>query len=233
MPDKKPTTYDDGLANRFSEYVKKREEKAGKKERNPDSGASADPGIPNEFKTYDFSKLENTLYIPQQKKIITAREVMKDAKYPTLAQHLELILKNPVVARYYIANRDEGAWMRTCVYYDMDADGNDKLAWINGPIEIIDAKHYNLLQGAKTGKIDLPDTGWVMAYKESGKWIIWNTDPNSKEYNGGFARKTAPNTDAGKFQAEQSFVNVWEDRQLFQGLTEQEVKNMVSIQWRL
>ena len=154
-----------------------------------------------------LEQLDTRLYVPQKVGRVTAGEVMSSSQYATLSQNLKLVFENPEVARHYLANTGVGNWTRTAVFYG--GIGNEK--WIEGgdDFEIID--RFNYKGQSREGSLELPNNGWVKAYRNGNEWKVWDFNEN-----GGFARYTTQN----KQEAEESFIEAGLDPRL------------VSKQWR-
>ncbi|MFH1631066.1 MAG: hypothetical protein ABIA21_02490 [Candidatus Aenigmatarchaeota archaeon] len=122
-------------------------------------------------------------HIPVHKKI-TAREVVTKPDYATLRQTIHAALTHPRIAKYYINNRGEGNWCNTVVFYNTDASRNERNEWFEGPVEISD-RVTRPTKFSRSGRLYLPDTGWVKAVKDGDRVITYDMFEN-----GGFARET-------------------------------------------
>ncbi len=164
--------------------------------------------------------LKTELYVPQRLVQVNAITVMSDSRYATLAQDLQLAIENPEAARRYLQNRGSVNWTRTAVYSGKDG----KLRWVEGGdgFRILDRFNYEGASGE--GHLLFP-SGWAILDDQTG--VVWNTDPKSNEYNGGFATKTTNN----EKEAEESLVKLWRDGKIFKGFSEAEARKMVLYQY--
>jgi len=152
-----------------------------------------------------LAQVKKEFYVPQNVGRITPIKVMSDSRYATLAQNIQLTLENPDIARCYIENKGVGNWTRTAAYSGKDG----KMKWVEGGDEFKILDEYNYEGASREGSLELPESGWVKAYQKDGKWIVWDIDEN-----GGFARYTCSNTDEGKQEARESFIEAGLDPRL-------------------